>query len=144
MRHYSCIVQKVAIALLYSFDSGLEHMLGLAVNTYANGQLNSAFRCSFEQREQPMTCRVLGFVWILIKASYLFLIDSDRENFLFLEFVWVIFVSFDNHESMIFVQSYFGGHEKNFGEEVLFFEQFLVIWLLDLPTFISHNRTIIT
>ena len=37
MRHYSCIVQKVAIALLYSFDSGLEHMFGLAVNTYANG-----------------------------------------------------------------------------------------------------------
>lgn len=50
-----------------------------------------------------MTCRVLSFVWILIKASYLFFIDSDRKNFLFLEFVWVIFVSFDNHEPMIFV-----------------------------------------
>jgi len=69
-----------------------------------------------------MTCRVLRFVWILIKAFYLFLINGDWENLLFLEFIRVILVSFDNHESMIFMESDFRGHEKNFGEKVLFFE----------------------
>lgn len=114
-------------------------MFGLTVHTNTNGQLDSALGCSFEQREQTVSSWMFGFIWVLIEISNLFLVHSNRQNLFFLEFVRMVFVSFDNHESVIFVQSDFRGHQKNFGKEVLFLQQFFVIWLLDLSTFISHR-----
>lgn len=68
-----------------------------------------------------MACGVLiGLVNAkLLIRFYLLFVHIDGENFFLLEFVWVTWISFDNLEPLVLVQLYFGGDEKNFGEEIL-------------------------
>lgn len=79
-------------------------MFWLTVDTDANRQFDPSFRCSPEKRKKTVTCRVTSCCWIFIEIAYLFLVDSDWKNFFLFEFIWMIFIPFDDHKTMIFVK----------------------------------------
>ncbi len=66
-------------------------------------------------------------VGVLIKVLDLFLVDGDGQNFFLLVLVRMGFIALDNHEAMVFVELDFARSEEDFGEEVLFFEYFLIV-----------------
>lgn len=125
----ACVVQEVAVALLDAFDGGLEHVFGLTVDADADRQLDSPFGGPLEQRQQSVAGRVSGLVGVLVEAADLLFVDRDGEDLLLFKFVGMVFVAFDDHEAVILVEPYFGGHEEYLGEEVLLFEQLFVVWL---------------
>ena len=73
---------------------------------------------------------MFGAIGIFIKVAYLFLIDGDGQYFLLLEFVGMILVAFDDHESVVFVQFDLGRRQEDLGKEVLLFEKLFVVRLL--------------
>lgn len=77
-----------------------------------------------------MSGRVVVFLRELVEGFDLLLVDSDGEDFLLLELVGMSLISFDDHESVVFVEFDLTGSEEDFGEEVLFFEYFLIVGLL--------------
>lgn len=77
-----------------------------------------------------MACWMFGAIGIFIKVAYLFLVDGDGQYFLLLEFVGMILVAFDDHESVVFVQFDLGRRQEDLGKEVLLFEKLFVVRLL--------------
>jgi hypothetical protein len=77
-----------------------------------------------------VACWVFGAVGIFIEVAYLFLVDGDGQYFLLLEFVGMILVAFDDHESVIFVQFDLRRCQEDLGKEVLLLEKLFVVWLL--------------
>lgn len=66
-----------------------------------------------------MTCRVLGCIRVFIEISYLFLIDGDRKHLFLFKFVRMVLVTFDDHESIVFVQLDLRWHQENLRKEIL-------------------------
>lgn len=67
---------------------------------------------------------------ILVEVFNLFFVDCDRKYFLLLKLIRMCFVAFYYHEAMIFMELYFARSKEDFGEEVLFFEDFFIVGLL--------------
>lgn len=114
-------------------------MLWLAVYTDTDCEFYSAFWRSFKQREQAVPRRMLLIVGVLVKVLDLFLVHSDWQHLFLLVLVGMGFIALDNHEAMVFVEFDFAGGEEYFGEEVLFFEYFLIIrFFEDLVAVLMH------
>lgn len=119
MGHDASIIQKISITLLNTLYCRLQHVLWLTVHTYANGQLDPTFGCASEKRKKPVTCRVLGCIRVFIEVSYLFLVDGDRKHLFLFKFVRMVLVTFDDHESIVFVQLDLRWHQENLRKEIL-------------------------
>lgn len=76
----------------------------------------------------------------LLKRLDLFLINIDRQHFLFLEFIRMVRTPFDDLEAFIFVQLDFGRDKEYFWEEVLLFEDLVVIGLFEGFEFLSVDH----
>lgn len=50
VRHDACLCQKIFVALLDALYCSLKHVLGLAIDTDTDGQLNMALFRAFEKR----------------------------------------------------------------------------------------------
>lgn len=77
-----------------------------------------------------MTCWMLEVCRIFIEVFYLLLVDCNRQDLLFLEFIWMCFVPFHDHQPMIFMQLDLTGRQEDLWEEILFFEDFFIIRFL--------------
>jgi hypothetical protein len=111
----------------------------LAVYADADCEFYSAFWSSFKQREQAVSRRMFLVVGVFVEVLDLFFVDSDRQHFFLLVLVGMGFIALDNHEAMVFVEFDFAGGEEYFGEEVLFFEYFLIIrFFEDLVAVLMH------
>lgn len=86
-----------------------------------------------------MTCGVPSCIRVLIEVANLFLVDSYRQDLFLFKFVGVILVTFDDHETMIFVQFDLRWHQKYLRKEVLLLEKLLVIWLFQIVALVCHR-----
>lgn len=67
-----------------------------------------------------MPCRVIVLTWVLVEGFDLFLIDGDGKYLFFLELIRMGLISFNNHQSIIFMEFNLTWGKEYFGEEVLF------------------------
>ena len=54
-----------------------------------------------------MACRVACCIRIFVEIADLALVDGDGQHLLLLEFVGVVFVALDHHETLVLMQSNF-------------------------------------
>lgn len=73
-----------------------------------------------------------GRLGIFVEVADFLLVYGDGQHFLLLELVGVVFIALDDHQPLVLVQADLGGHQEDFGEEVLVLEDLLVVRLLQL------------
>lgn len=102
-------------------------MFGLAINAYADRQLDLASSRLLEQGEQTVASGIAARCTALRH-------NCDIHDILFLVFIGVVRCSLDNNQSLIshqicytFIESDFRWDQEYFRKEILFLEAFVVI-----------------
>lgn len=90
-----------------------------------------------------MTGGVASCVWVFVEVANLPFVDGDRQHFFLFELIGMILIALHNHEALVLMQANLRRHQENLRKEVLFFEYFLIVWLLELAALVHLENIII-